>query len=138
MPDRDRHEDLLKYYEFIMGPLPGRDQFKRVLVETVTAEELEVFFLLPLTGYMPHSKLKRKAKMPPAVLEAKLNRLTSEAIIMAYTVEGETESQFEIADHRSAAEIETVIRQKGFDPVWKDWDAAFSEPVAQGAGREGG
>ena len=90
MPDRDRHEDLLKYYEFIMGPLPGRDQFKRVLVEAVTAEELEVFFLLPLTGYMPHSKLKRKAKMPPAVLEAKLNRLTSEAIIMAYTVEGET------------------------------------------------
>ncbi|NIV29266.1 MAG: hypothetical protein GWN58_07080 [Anaerolineae bacterium] len=89
MPDRDRHEDLLKYYEFIMGPLPGRDEFKRILAETVTVEELEVFFLLPLIGYIPQSKLERKAKMPPAILKAKLDRLASEAIIMSYTVEGE-------------------------------------------------
>jgi len=90
MPDRDRYEDLLKYYEFIMGPLPGRDQFKRTLAETVTAEELEVFFLLPLIGHMPHSKLERKARMPPAVLKAKLDRLASEGAIMAYTIDGET------------------------------------------------
>jgi Pyruvate/2-oxoacid:ferredoxin oxidoreductase delta subunit len=89
MPDRDRHEGLLKYYEFIMAPLPGRERFKQVLAETVTAEELEVFFLLPLIGHISHSKLERKAKMPPAVLEAKLDRLASEAIIMAYSVEGE-------------------------------------------------
>ena len=90
MPDRDRYEDLLKYYEFIMGPLPGRAQFKRTLAETVTAEELEVFFLLPLIGHMPHSKLEKKAKMPAEALQAKIERLASEAIIMAYTVGGET------------------------------------------------
>ena len=90
MADRDRYEDLLKYYEFIMGPLPGRDQFKRTLAETVIQEELEVFFLLPLIGHIPHSKLERKAKMPPAVLKAKLDRLASEAVIMAYTIDGET------------------------------------------------
>ena len=89
MPDRDRHEDLLKYYEFIMGPLPGREQFKRTLEDTVTAEELEVFFLLPLIGCISHSKLERKAKMPGPVLKAKLERLASEAIIMAYTMDGE-------------------------------------------------
>ena len=90
MPDRDRYEDLLKYYEFIMGPLPGRDQFKHTLAETVTAEELEVFFLLPLIGHVPHSKLETKAKQPPAVLKAKLDRLASEGVSMAYTVDGET------------------------------------------------
>ncbi|OPY88413.1 MAG: 2-iminoacetate synthase [Syntrophaceae bacterium PtaU1.Bin231] len=29
--------------------------------------------------------------------------------------------QFEIADHRSVAEIVAVIREKGYDPVMKDW-----------------
>ena len=80
MPDRDRYEDLLKYYEFIMGPLPGRDQFKRTLAETVTADELDVFCMLPLIGHIPHSKLERKAKMPQTAdaLYAKIGR---EAII---------------------------------------------------------
>src|SRR6266705_2375362 len=30
--------------------------------------------------------------------------------------------QFEISDERSPAEIATVLRQRGFEPVWKDWD----------------
>jgi 2-iminoacetate synthase len=42
-----------------------------------------------------------------------------------YTQEGAAEAQFEIADHRSAAAISEVIRHKGYDAVWKDWDAAF-------------
>lgn len=33
--------------------------------------------------------------------------------------------QFDIADHRSAAEIAALLRARGFDPVWKDWDAAI-------------
>jgi electron transport complex protein RnfB len=90
MPARDRYEDLLKYYEFIMGPLPGRDQFKNTLAETVTTEELEVFFLLPLIDRIPHSKLVRKAKIPPTLLRARLDRLASEGLIMAYTIDGET------------------------------------------------
>lgn len=89
MPARDRYEDVLKYYEFIMGPLPGRDEFKRTLIETATTEELEVFFLLPLIGHMPRSRLERKAKMPPAELGSTLDRLASEGLIMAYTVDGE-------------------------------------------------
>ncbi|EGQ7854428.1 2-iminoacetate synthase ThiH [Vibrio vulnificus] len=34
--------------------------------------------------------------------------------------------QFEISDERSAAEVEQMIRNKGFDPVWRDWHAAYS------------
>ncbi len=33
--------------------------------------------------------------------------------------------QFEISDERSPAEIATLLRQCGFEPVWKDWDQAL-------------
>ncbi len=34
--------------------------------------------------------------------------------------------QFEIADDRSPAEIATLLRRLGYEPVWKDWDAALT------------
>ena len=33
--------------------------------------------------------------------------------------------QFEISDERSPAEIAAVLRRRGFEPVWKDWDQAL-------------
>jgi 2-iminoacetate synthase len=42
-----------------------------------------------------------------------------------YVVEPESLEQFEIADHRSAAEMAKVIASKGYEPVWKDWDRAL-------------
>lgn len=33
--------------------------------------------------------------------------------------------QFEISDERSPAEIAALLRRRGFDPVWKDWDQAL-------------
>ncbi|MDB6155464.1 MAG: biotin and thiamine synthesis associated [Chthoniobacteraceae bacterium] len=37
---------------------------------------------------------------------------------------GATE-QFSIADERSPAEIASLLRAQGFDPVWKDWDPSI-------------
>ena len=34
--------------------------------------------------------------------------------------------QFEIADDRSPEEMAQLIRQLGYEPVWKDWDAALT------------
>lgn len=34
--------------------------------------------------------------------------------------------QFHIADERSPAEVADQIRRLGYEPVWKDWDAALS------------
>ena len=34
--------------------------------------------------------------------------------------------QFEISDDRSPAEIAGVLRSRGIEPVWKDWDQALS------------
>ena len=33
--------------------------------------------------------------------------------------------QFEISDERSAGEIAQLLRGRGFEPVWKDWDQAL-------------
>ena len=37
---------------------------------------------------------------------------------------GATE-QFQIADERSPAQVASMLRSQGFDPVWKDWDQAI-------------
>jgi 2-iminoacetate synthase len=34
--------------------------------------------------------------------------------------------QFEISDSRSPQEVAALIRQRGYEPVWKDWDAALT------------
>jgi 2-iminoacetate synthase len=34
--------------------------------------------------------------------------------------------QFEISDERSPAEIAQVLRRRGLEPVWKDWDQALT------------
>jgi 2-iminoacetate synthase len=34
--------------------------------------------------------------------------------------------QFEIADERSAHEVAQLLRKLGYEPVWKDWDAALT------------
>lgn len=34
--------------------------------------------------------------------------------------------QFQIADERSPREVADLIRQLGYEPVWKDWDAALT------------
>ena len=35
--------------------------------------------------------------------------------------------QFDIADHRSPQEVSALVRRLGYEPVWKDWDAALTE-----------
>ena len=35
--------------------------------------------------------------------------------------------QFEVSDSRSAAEIAAVLRGRGLEPVWKDWDVALAQ-----------
>ncbi|GEO07466.1 thiamine biosynthesis protein ThiH [Adhaeribacter aerolatus] len=42
-----------------------------------------------------------------------------------YAVEPQSLEQFEISDERSPQEIARMIRQQGYEPVWKDWDQAL-------------
>jgi 2-iminoacetate synthase len=43
-----------------------------------------------------------------------------------YAVEPQSLEQFEISDERSPAEIAHIIKQQGYEPVWKDWDRVIS------------
>ena len=42
-----------------------------------------------------------------------------------YSHKDEGTGQFNIDDDRSPEEMSRVIRAKGYEAVWKDWDAAF-------------
>ncbi|MGC9401856.1 2-iminoacetate synthase ThiH [Vibrio genomosp. F10] len=43
-----------------------------------------------------------------------------------YALEDIELEQFEISDERSANAVATMIRSRGFDPVWKDWHSGYS------------
>ncbi len=45
-----------------------------------------------------------------------------------YKVDPLSLEQFEIEDQRTAQEFAQVIKNAGYDPVWKDWDHAYSQP----------
>lgn len=43
------------------------------------------------------------------------------------------EEQFATADRRAPETVVNVLRKNGFDPVFKDWDAAYADTVAKSA-----
>src|SRR5919198_1362408 len=59
---------------------------------------------------------------------AHLHRTVRGRIVAPEYQDGEDElatGQFEISDERSPAEIAGVLRRRGVEPVWKDWDQAL-------------
>jgi predicted transcriptional regulator len=82
---KNLYQDLLGFYEFIMGPLPGRHEFETALRDTVSEKELELFFLIPALSPVTHARLAKRAGLPADKLAATLKRLASEGLIMAYT-----------------------------------------------------
>lgn len=45
-----------------------------------------------------------------------------------YAEDSQSLEQFSISDERSPVEISTMLKSKGYDPVWKDWDFAYDQP----------
>ena len=48
-----------------------------------------------------------------------------------YAEPEESLEQFSVSDERSATEICSMLKGKGFDPVWKDWDKSYNHPKSQ-------
>jgi len=42
-----------------------------------------------------------------------------------YSARGAAEEQFRISDDRSPEEVARSVRERGYDPVWKDWEVAL-------------
>lgn len=51
-----------------------------------------------------------------------------------YTAPSDELEQWEINDGRSATEVCAAVRNKGFDPVWKDWSLYMQSPSEASAG----
>lgn len=49
-----------------------------------------------------------------------------------YTSGDRQTEQFAIDDDRTPAEFAAMLRTKGYDPVWKDWDGAFLQATGNG------
>lgn len=43
-----------------------------------------------------------------------------------YADQDDSGQQFAIDDDRTPAEVEAMLKRRGYDPVWKDWDTAFT------------
>lgn len=59
---------------------------------------------------------------------AELHRTVRGRIVAPEFENGEDQlatGQFEISDGRSPAEVAAALRRRGFEPVWKDWDAGL-------------
>ena len=44
-----------------------------------------------------------------------------------YSTHADSVGQFDIDDSRSPAQIAAMLKSQGLEPVWKEWDAAFTE-----------
>lgn len=87
MKKKDLHENLCKYYEFGAGTIPNRDAFIDSLRQTVTKEELEIFFMIPFAGIITLDKLESrsvKKGVSKEQLHGALKRMAREGLIMIY------------------------------------------------------
>jgi 2-iminoacetate synthase len=101
-------------------PFPVSD---RAFVQIMTAQRL----FLPDAGMVLSTR--EPAQLRDHLLALGVTRLSagSRTTPGGYAHESGAEQQFEVLDHRSLAEMRELAMQHGFDPVCKDWDAAYHD-----------
>ncbi len=85
---KDLYQELLKYYRFMIGKIPKEDIFLKAVQETVTPEDLRIFFLLPFTGYIMEEKLLPKVKranIPLDEFQQRCDYMVRQGVILRYT-----------------------------------------------------
>lgn len=122
MASKDLYEDLIKFYEFMLGRLPNREGFKAAVESTIHQEDLRVFFLLPFLGQLTLPKLEKKALragISPDALQTAIRRLIPEGLITTYHKDGEqvyergsilTMTELQIRKMEAAGEADAAIR----------------------------
>jgi 2-iminoacetate synthase len=103
------------------GYQPAHPVTDRNLVQMICALRL----FLPDAGLILSTRESAELRdnlMPLGITTMSAGSKTSPG---GYTTSEENTGQFEIADHRTPAQVAEVITQFGYEPVWKDWDSAF-------------
>jgi NAD-dependent dihydropyrimidine dehydrogenase PreA subunit len=91
MKEKDYAEDLIRFYEFQLGALPERDEFKEAVKATFSEQDLRIFFLLPFMGMVPIEKTEKKAVKANITIEdlhETVLRLIPEGVIDSYVENG--------------------------------------------------
>lgn len=87
MANKDLYVELCKFYEFMLGEIPQKDEFIKALKETVTEDDLRVLFLMPFNGAIFHNDLVKKAAKhgidEKTVKEAAL-RMAAKGYVLTY------------------------------------------------------
>jgi 2-iminoacetate synthase len=103
------------------GYAPARPVADRELAQLVCALRL----------FLPDVGIVASTREPPAFRDALValgvthTSAGSHTEPGGYTEPGGAEPQFAVEDTRSPEEVAAALRARGYDVVWKDWDAAF-------------
>jgi 2-iminoacetate synthase len=98
------------------NPVSARD-----FVQLICALRL----LLPDAGLVMSTRESAQLRdhlLPLGITQMSAGSCTSPG---GYADRDDSGRQFDIDDDRTPAEVEAMLRSRGYDPVWKDWDAAF-------------
>ncbi len=68
------------------------------------------------------SSLLRKNLVPLGITNLSAGSKTNPG---GYSEEIQSLEQFSVSDERSPMEVQSMIRELGYDPVWKDWDRSY-------------
>jgi NAD-dependent dihydropyrimidine dehydrogenase PreA subunit len=91
MKEKDLCEDLIRFYEFQLGTLPARDEFREAARVTFSDLDLRVFFLLPFMGMAPIEKIEKKAAKAEISIDAlhqTIFNLIPEGVVDSYVENG--------------------------------------------------
>ncbi len=94
MARKDLYEELLNGYEFMLGKLPNRDQFKSALKQTIGEDDIRVILLLPMRGAIPMTEFEHQAEkigISEDELHDIVRRLVPEGFILSYLAPEDTE-----------------------------------------------
>jgi len=72
---------------------------------------------------------RERAELRDRLVELGITRMSagSKTSPGGYSGKSGAVGQFEVDDNRSPAQIAEMIKSKGLEPVWKDWDKAFTD-----------
>jgi NAD-dependent dihydropyrimidine dehydrogenase PreA subunit len=87
MTPKDLYEDLTRFYEFQLGSLPHRQEFKVALKSTFALEDVRIFFRLPFLGTLSAEQFEQKllkAGISGSEMRQAVQRLVAEGMIDTY------------------------------------------------------
>ena len=137
--------DLFEHLNFMERNYPGVEysvSFPRLIVEPgdetdyheITDMELVKCIILtrlnfPRVGI--NLSTRENASLRDHALHFGITRISaaSNTSVGGYVEGAQEDPQFRVKDIRSIKEIETVLREKGFDPVYTDWRRIENKPV---------